>query len=148
MDIAKKLAFDTEKRLTNLREREKRCVCKYCGGSIRLRHIIFSEYDDARIDLYCDACEQIEFGVEPEIYQSAKYYTEYLGYDYYAELEDNDRNKRMNIARVCEIIDWGLRHIGFADENGYTAKPVEKEHIEGQCIVVDDNDIANYFKEG
>lgn len=59
-----------------LKKRTKRCVCKYCGGKLKLRRIIFSEYEDARIEIFCSQCDRIEFGVEPEISRSAEYFVE------------------------------------------------------------------------
>ena len=44
--------FRSEKRLDMLKKRTKRCVCKYCGGRLKLRRIIFSDYEDARIEIF------------------------------------------------------------------------------------------------
>ena len=63
-----------ESRNERLRGRSKRCVCKYCGGELKIKSIIFNEFIEARSELYCPECDRIEFGVEPEIYQCAKYY--------------------------------------------------------------------------
>lgn len=47
-----------------LRNRVKHCVCKYCGGQLKLRQISFSEFEDARTEIFCSDCDRIEFGVE------------------------------------------------------------------------------------
>lgn len=54
-----------------LKKRVARCVCKYCGQSITLKRIIFNDFEDARIEIYCGHCERIEYGIEPQIYESA-----------------------------------------------------------------------------
>lgn len=68
--------FQSKKRLDVLKKRAKRCVCKYCGGELKLRRIIFSSFEDARVEIFCKDCERIEYGVEPQIYQSAKFFVE------------------------------------------------------------------------
>ena len=41
-----------------------------------MKQLVFSEYDDARVEIFCRDCDRIEFGVEPEIYEIAKYFVE------------------------------------------------------------------------
>ena len=65
-------SYKSEKRVDMLKKRTHRCVCKYCGGKLKLRQIIFSEFEDARTEIFCSDCDRIEFGVEQEIYDSAK----------------------------------------------------------------------------
>ena len=58
------------KRVLLLNERVKRCVCKSCGGKLSLRMLDFDEFEKTRIDIFCDNCDRLEFGIEPEIYQA------------------------------------------------------------------------------
>lgn len=44
-----KIANQSQKRMELLKQRAKRCVCKYCGGPLKVRQILFSRYDDARV---------------------------------------------------------------------------------------------------
>ena len=67
-------SYQAQGRNQMLRKRAKRCVCKYCGGRLRLKQLVFSEYDDARTEIFCRECDRIEFGVEQEIYKSAQYF--------------------------------------------------------------------------
>ena len=44
------------KRVTRLKKRAERCICKYCGNKLGLRKITYSVYDEAKIEIYCNAC--------------------------------------------------------------------------------------------
>lgn len=85
--VDKKTAFKSEKRLNSLKRRTKRCVCKYCGGTLKLRQIAFSEYEDARVEIFCSECNRIEFGVEREIYSSAKFFVENSRFNCYPDMD-------------------------------------------------------------
>ena len=105
-----------QKRLALLKKRANRCVCKYCGGSLRLRRIIFSDYEEARVEIFCEHCDRIEYGCEPEIYRNALYFVEEMQFTCYPDLEANERTKRMNVAKVCEIMMWGDKNLGCLSE--------------------------------
>lgn len=111
--------YQREGRVEELRERAKRCCCKYCGGSLELRRIVFNDDEDARIELFCSHCDRIEYGVEPEIYRNAVYFVERLRFNHYPDLDDNVMTKRMNIAKVCDIMTWGDKNLGILDANGF-----------------------------
>lgn len=130
-----------ENRLAIMKARMQRCVCKYCGNQLELRRIAFSDYGEARSELYCPVCQKIEFGTEPEIYQSAAYFVDNLEFNHYPGLDDNEKTKRMNVAKVCEIMAWGEKNIGILMEDGYTV-PVhlDIEQI-GQTVIFDDSDL-------
>ena len=115
----KELDFKSKKRIDMLKARTKRCVCKYCGGRLKLRRIIFSDYEDARIEIFCRDCDRIEFGVEPEIYASAKFFVENSKFNCYPDLDDNEKTKQMTIAKVCEIMAWENQNIGIMDNEGF-----------------------------
>ena len=36
-DIKAQIDFNSKKRVATLKERSARCVCKYCGGGLRVR---------------------------------------------------------------------------------------------------------------
>ena len=99
-------SFQAQGRVEMLKGRAKRCVCKYCGGRLRLKRIIFSDHEDARVEIYCDNCERIEYGVEQEIYQSARYFVDELKFNCYPNQDANESTRRMTIAKVCEIMAW------------------------------------------
>ena len=138
-----KANFKSEKRLTMLKKRTQRCVCKYCGGQLKLRRIIFSYYEDARIEIFCSHCDRIEFGVEPQIYQSAKYFVENSHFNCFTDLDDNERTKQMTISKVCEIMAWENQMIGILNEGGFNISLQMKENIVGECITLTDNDLDN-----
>ena len=66
------ISYQSVSRLEMLRQRVQRCVCKFCGQRLYLRRILFSDYEDARVEIFCEHCGRIEFGVEREIYASAR----------------------------------------------------------------------------
>lgn len=134
------LSYQAKGRGKMLKERAKRCVCKYCGGSLRLKQLVFSEYDDARIEIFCRSCDRIEFGVEEEIYESAKYFVDQTDFDYYPDLDDTEKTRRMNIAKVCEIMTWQNKMLGFIDEDGFTVK-LNRTPFMGECLHLTDAEI-------
>lgn len=135
--------FQSEKRLDMLKKRIKRCVCKYCGSDLRLKRIIFTEYEEARVEIFCEECDRIEFGVEPEIYLSAKFFVEESGFNCYDDLDDNERTKQMTIAKVCEIMSWQDLNLGILDKEGFKVPLDMNENFLGQCITLKNRDLDN-----
>ena len=134
------VSFVSESRVKTLKKRTKRCVCKYCGGKLKLRRIIFSAIDDARIEIFCNECNRIEFGVEPEIYLSAKYFVENSKFNLYPELDDNMRTNQMTVAKVCEIMAWQDQNLGFLDHEGFVVPVNMNENFTGQCVTFSEDD--------
>lgn len=122
-------------RVEELKGRAKRCYCKYCGGELVLRRIIFSEDEEARIELFCNQCDRIEYGVEPEIYNNAVHFVDHLKFNIYPDLDDNEKTRRMNVAKVCEIMSWGDKNLGILNGDGFTV-PVKN------CAEVSDNSVV------
>ena len=133
----------SQDRVTMLKKRTKRCVCKYCGSALKLRRIIFSDFDEARIEIFCKSCDRIEFGVEPEIYASAKHFVENSEFNCYPDLDDNERTKQMTIAKVCEIMAWENQTIGILNGDGFNIPLHINETIAGDCIVLSEDDLGN-----
>ena len=127
------LSYQAQGRSDMLRDRAKRCVCKYCGGSLHLKQLVFSEYDDARIEIFCRNCDRIEFGVEPQIYESAKYYVDQTSFDHYPDLDDAEQTHRMNVAKICEIMTWQDKMFGYIDERGFVTPPKKTPYL-GECL--------------
>lgn len=139
--LKEKISFQSEKRLESLKKRTKRCVCKYCGGRLKLRRIIFSEYEDARIEIFCNDCDRIEFGVEPEIYASAKFFVENSGFNCFPDLDQNERTKKMTIAKVCEIMAWQDQNLGLLSAEGFQVPLNMSENFVGECITLTEDDL-------
>ena len=141
-DIKSKIDFNSKKRMAVLKSRSERCVCKYCGGQLRVRQIIFTEYEEARIELFCKGCDRIEYGVEPEIYDNAKYYVEETGFNCFPDLDDNEKTKQMSIAKVCEIMTWENQNIGILAPEGFMVPLNLNQHYVGECLTLSDEDLA------
>lgn len=136
-----KFNFQSEKRLEMLKRRTKRYVCKYCGGKLKLRRIIFSSYEDARIEIFCESCDRIEFGVEPEIYSSAKYFVENSRFNCYPDMDDNGLTRQMTIAKVAEIMAWENQNLGFLNSSGFRVALDLNENFIGECITLSEDDL-------
>ena len=138
MDISN----NTKEYIEKLKKRSKRCVCKYCGKSLKIKNILIAEFLEARIELYCDNCERIEYGVEPEIYSSAKYFVEEIGFNAYPTLDISDATVQMNIAKVCEIISWGCKNLGYLDDGGYVVAPIFSYINSSEATIFKDEDLV------
>ena len=142
-ELKAQIEFNSKKRVTMLKERSARCVCKYCGGQLRVRQIIFTEYEEARIELFCKDCDRIEFGVEPEIYTNAQYFVEETGFNCYPDLDDNEKTKQMTIAKVCEIMTWENQNIGILTPEGFCVPLNMNQHSVGDCLTLSDEDLTH-----
>lgn len=102
-----------------LRLRKQHCVCKYCGHELMIERLVFSLEEDARIELVCKHCQRIEYGVEKEIYQAAQYYIDEIGFNYFQTLNSTAQTRQMNIAKVAELITWGMENLGYLQPEGF-----------------------------
>ncbi|MBP3624602.1 MAG: hypothetical protein J6J05_02040, partial [Peptococcaceae bacterium] len=99
------------------------------------------EFEDARIELFCNDCDRIEFGVEPAIYSSAKFFVENSKFNCYPDMDDNQQTKQMTIAKVCEIMAWENQNLGFLSSDGFTVPLNLNESFMGECITLSDDDL-------
>lgn len=134
-------------RIEELKARTKRCCCKFCGGELEVKRIIYSEYENARIEIFCKNCERVEYGVEKEIYQSAEFFVDEMEFNHYPDLDDNQRRKQMNVAKVCEIMAWENRNMGFVDTDGFTVPVKMNPDVIGNCIVLDNEALEAACRE-
>ncbi len=134
-------SYQASGRIESLKGRTERCVCKYCGSLLRLQKISFSDFEDARVEIFCSKCKRIEFGVEPEIYRSAKFFVEELNFNCFPNLDDNENTKQMTIAKVCEIMAWENKNLGFLNQDGFQVPLNMNENMLGECIVLTDKDL-------
>lgn len=116
----KKLTEQERNRLETERiyNRASRCVCKQCGQPLTPSTIIYNKYGGEGLDLYCPNCQMIEYGTEKEIYALAAKFIDKFEFNYYLDMEENGRNERLNIAKICEIVGWVFKNIGLLDKNG------------------------------
>lgn len=134
--------------LDELVSRVKRCKCKYCGTPLELRRIVYGKYQDARVEIFCQVCDRIEYGVEPEIYQIAAYFVDELKYDAYPDLDNSQRTRGMNIAKVTEIIAWGCKNLGILDQNGFTVPLNMDDSIIGETLIISESDFLTKIQRG
>lgn len=132
--------FCNESRVEVLKKRVARCVCKYCGQPLTLKRIIFNDFEDARIEIYCGHCERIEYGIEPQIYESATSFVDQVAFNFYPDLPENEKTRLMNIAKICEIMAWGYQHTGFIDQNGFTVS-LPAMATSDQCLIICADDV-------
>lgn len=122
--------------IQELRSRVNRCKCSYCGSELILRRITYGNAEEGRIELFCPSCNRIEYGVEPEIYQIAQYYVDEIGFDYYGELDESLRKKRMNMAKVCELMQWCCKNLGLLNQEGFTTDVQMDVALSGQDLLL------------
>ncbi|MDO4280489.1 MAG: hypothetical protein Q4C56_02555 [Peptococcaceae bacterium] len=128
-------------RTFSLQKRSERCVCKYCGGHLRVKSVVFNEIVDGRTELYCESCGRIEFGVEPEIYRCAKYYVDELDYNCYQDMDYSETTRQMSIARVSEIMEWVAINISIIGADGFTV-PIKLDlNKTSECLHLTDDDL-------
>lgn len=128
--------------LDTLKTRAARCVCKYCGSPLKVERIMYHNCEAARSELFCPKCGRIEFGVEPEVYLAAKYYIDTFHLNLYQGLEDNEQRRRMNIAKIYEIMDWQNAKLGISDEHGFTVPLAVKPDTLGRTSILRDSDLV------
>ena len=129
-------------RTQELQGRTKRCVCRYCGGSLEVRSIVFNDILDARTELFCAHCDRVEYGVEKEIYQSARYFVETFDYDGFPELEDSALTEQMSVAKVCDIMSWVVKALGFCGRDGFCVPVNMQPNLVGECLHLNDQTLA------
>ncbi len=134
---------NTEGRTNLLKRRAKRCVCKYCGSPLKLHRIVFSEYEDARIEIFCSHCERIEYGIEPEVYASAQYFVDELQFNHYPDLDESETTRQLNIAKICEIATWVLKNMNLLSEEGFYTEIKMKDALMAECVLLTDHDLDN-----
>ena len=120
MDIAEleRVHKDTE-RLQELKIRTKNCCCRYCGGSLSLRRILYGTANSGRVEIFCDDCDRIEYGTNREIYHIAKYFVDEFEFNHYPDNDDSMKTYQMNVAKVCDIIAWGCKNLNLLDGEGF-----------------------------
>ena len=136
---------EQSERIAELRKRASRCVCKYCGEKLSLRKITYAAYDEAKIEVYCEKCGRIEYGVEPEIYKVAQYFVDEIGFNAFSDLDDNEKTRSMKVAKVCEIIAWGYKNLGHMDRNGFTVPVNVDKTLIGERLILDEADLPEEF---
>ncbi len=124
-------------RVEHLKERAKDCCCSYCGGDLAVRRILYQTTAEYRIELYCDNCEKIEYGVPRALYDSAKAAIERLGFNCYPETEEGVTRNQMNIAKLSTLTAWQLRYLGMIDDERL------KDAAEGSTQSMDTNTIVS-----
>lgn len=142
-----KTQYQNATRVEMLKCRVERCVCKSCGGSLSLRQIDFNDFEEARIEIFCDQCDRLEFGIEPEVYASAQYFVDEFDINYYPDMGENAMTRKMSIANIADIMSWALQNMGYLDKKGFVVPPNMEDKILGECIVLNDQTINILKKE-
>lgn len=134
-------------RVERLKKRAKHCCCRYCGGDLHVRQLLFSSQREPRIELYCDQCKKVEFGVEKEAYAAAKAMVEATDFNHFPDLVEGEERKQMNIAKVANITSWQMRYLGLTDETGFVVPVKLNEYSMEQCSAVDEDELEKLLEE-
>ena len=141
------MQYQNEKRVEMLKKRVKRCVCKSCGGPLSLRQLDYNDFEDARIEIFCNYCDRLEFGIEPELYTSAQYYVDEFRINMYPDMGNNQLARRMSIASVADIMNWAMQNLGYLTKDGFTTPPNMDEKILRECLILNDQRIEDLEQE-
>ena len=132
--------FNQSSRIRELKGRVERC-CRYCGSPLELKRITFSHFEDSRIEIFCSKCGRIEYGVEPEIYLSARYFVEHFDFNWYTYLDENAQTRQMTIAKICDILTWQNEQLGFLDKDGFQVPVRINENLQGESITISEDEL-------
>lgn len=128
-------------RLQALKIRTKNCCCRYCGGDLKLRRILYGQVEKGRIEIFCSDCDRIEYGTNREIYQIARYFVDEFDFNHFPDNDATPKTYQMNVAKVCDILAWGCRHLGILDEAGFKVPIDLTGTILGEDVVLYDQDL-------
>lgn len=134
-------------RIEELKQRTKRCRCKYCGSKLEIRRIIYGKIEEARVEIFCSECDRIEYGVEPELYQAAKYFVEEMDFNVYPDLDETEKTKQMSVAKVSEIMAWCCKNLGFIDKSGFKVPLDMDETVLGEMLVLDETELSKMIAQ-
>lgn len=138
---------DDGEQLAYLRSRASRCVCRYCGNKLSLRKITYAAYDEAKIETYCEHCERLECGTEPEIWKLAAHYVDNMKYDHFPNFDDSAAKRRMNIATVCDVFSWAYKCADILSDQGFKSDiEINFNDLEGNLLISDT--ALNLLEEG
>ena len=135
--------FNDKRRLHDLKWRGKNCKCKYCGSPLKLRRIMYGSNPEGRVEIFCTECNRIEYGIEPEIYAIAKYFVDEFEFNVFPNNDDSEKTVQMNIAKVCEIMAWGMKNIGILNADGFTIPIDISKTILGEDVIYRDTDLSD-----
>jgi len=141
------MTMEKSPRVERLKKRAKHCCCRYCGGELQVRQLVYHAQISARIELYCEQCQKMEYGVEREAYVAAKAFVEQTGFNHYPDMEDNEQRKQMNIAKVSNMTGWQMRYLGLTDESGFRVPIQMNEYGMEQCTTVEEDKLEELLKE-
>ncbi len=79
--------------LSFLRERAKRCCCKYCGGILEVRKLTYSNCDMAGWNCFWQPLWTDRIWNRKRDFQRAGYFVEETGFDYYPDLNPKGYKK-------------------------------------------------------
>ena len=56
-------------------------------------------------------------------------------------MDENERTKQMNIAKVCDIMSWENMNLGFLNKEGFRVPVEMNENLLGECITLKEKDM-------
>jgi len=137
--------FQESERIKELKIRTKTCRCRYCGNKLNLRRILYGDVNSGRVEIFCDECDRIEYGVTAEIYSIAKYFVDEFEFNHYPDNDDSLKTYQMNVAKICDIISWGCKNLGILDYDGFKVPINIYNTVLGEEVVFYKKDLEQEF---
>ena len=131
----------TSEYLRMLRGRIQHCCCKYCGGALEVKQITYSNCQIARFELVCCECRRLGFGVEKEIYDLANVFVNEYEFDHFPQMEETHQKNEMNVAKICDIINWSMTRLGLLSENGFETALYINQIKSGESVIFTDDEL-------
>lgn len=128
-------------RLDELKIRTKKCCCRYCGGELKLRRILYGNVKEGRVEIFCSNCDRIEYGVQRELYHISKYFEDEFHLNLYPENDDSVKTYQMNIAKLCDIMAWCCKNLGIMEYDGFKVPIDISKSVLGEEVVLYDEDL-------
>ncbi len=128
-------------RLNELKIRTKKCCCRYCGGELKLRRILYGNVKEGRVEIFCSDCDRIEYGVPKELYHIAKYFEDEFQLNLYPENDVSVKTYQMNVAKLCDVMAWCCKNLGILEYDGFKVPIDISQSILGEEVVLYDEDL-------
>lgn len=131
-----------------LQKRSERCICKYCGGELEVRSIVFNDIVEQERNFIVSIVIGLNLGQKKKFIKMRnilwkKWIT------IVSQIQTIQKQLgQMSVAKVCDIMNWIITHLGFVNEDGFCVPVNSDRYMLGKNILLTDEDLAEInYKE-